>query len=316
MSSGGNKNSSLEIKMRHTVLKLLVGGLILTGCSAPEEEFKQHTRFVMNTYVSVTVPENISKDIIEQGFKKIIRMDKEISSFRGKNRIDPNYYNLIKDSLKLAEKIDGFYDPTVYPVLQAWGFYGENYRVPDKGELSSVLQKTGYSKVEYKAGNIKAPEYIKFDLGGFAKGWVVDRMVEYFKEKGIETGLVDAGGDIRGWGDRIWRIGIKLPRAPGLAGVVKIKNSAVATSGDYENYFEYKGKRYSHIINPKTGYPSEGIYSATVIAEDCAKADGLSTALFAARGELIDIVEYLSIGCAIIGEDRTYTTPGLNIDWE
>lgn len=301
--------------MKFKIFKILLILTVLSGCTQTDEKFQKRTRFSMDTYVTVTLPENTSEEIIEQGFKKIDGMDRKISKFRGRNRVPDQFYGMVRKSLELARKTEGFYDPTLYPVLKLWGFYGDNPEVPDNERISSVLETTGYQKVKIGSDTIVAPEFIKFDLGGFAKGWVVDSMVKYFKENEVKIGMVDAGGDIRAWGNKIWKIGIKAPRSEGLAGVLKIKNSAVATSGDYVNYFKRKGKRYSHIINPNTGYPVQGIYSATVVAKNCALADGLSTSIMTAGWDRIEDWEKIAQGCAVIGEEQKYYTPDLDLSW-
>ncbi|MGM0442273.1 MAG: FAD:protein FMN transferase, partial [Elusimicrobiota bacterium] len=280
-----------------------------------DRNFQKHTNFSMNTYVTVTLPEGVPQKTIEQGFEKVDEMDSEISNLREQSRIPDKFYKLVKGSLELARDTEGFYDPTLYPVLKLWGFYGENPKVPSEEKLNSALEKTGYRKVNYENGNIDAPGYVRFDLGGYAKGWVVDSLVEYFKEKGINAGLVDAGGDIKAWGDKVWKIGIKNPRGEGINAILKIENMSVATSGDYENYFEENSKRYSHIINPDTGYPAQGIYSATVIAKSCAVADGFSTALLVAGLEKGEAWDDMFRGCVIIGDNKKYNTPDLDINW-
>jgi thiamine biosynthesis lipoprotein len=125
---------------------------------------------------------------------------------------------------------------------------------------------------------------MKIDLGAIAKGYTVDCAVRKLRESGIKNCLVNAGGQIYCLGDKFgrpWRIAIRNPRKSGLWDYLELRNKAVSTSGDYEQYFTKGNKRYSHILNPKTGYPVDsGIISATVIADDGLTADALSTSIF------------------------------------
>ncbi len=127
---------------------------------------------------------------------------------------------------------------------------------------------------------------VQLDLGGIAKGYAVDLAVDRIRKMGVADAIVDAGGDLRAigrHGDRPWRIGIRNPRGPGVIASVQTRgDESIFTSGDYERYFTYKGKRYHHIIDPRTGYPSVGATSVTVIDRDAAKADAAATALMIA----------------------------------
>ncbi|MEI6157882.1 MAG: FAD:protein FMN transferase, partial [Atribacterota bacterium] len=140
----------------------------------------------------------------------------------------------------------------------------------------------------------------KIDLGGIAKGYLVDRMVLFLKSKGVSHALVNAGGTVYGWG-RPFRVGIMHPRSAGLIGTVEIQDLAVSTSGDYFRFFEKEGFRYYHILNPYTGYPGRDFASVTIIDSNATEADVLSTAVMVGGKVFIPEVERRFPRVAIIG---------------
>lgn len=222
---------------------------------------------------------------------------------------------LIRVTLEVAHNSGGAFDPTVMPLLELWGFYDSTYydstspvrSLPSKESLTKALQLVDYRMVEVKGdtvdldsrrarGPMQAYREGWIDLSGIAKGYAVDRAVSVLRDMGAEKGLVDAGGDIFCFGARKrgWRIGIKHPRDEGLLGIIRIDSGAVATSGDYENYFEVDGLRYHHLIDPQTGRPARGQVSATVIAPTAVLADAWATALFIMGEEGIDVLEEIA----------------------
>ena len=175
-------------------------------------------------------------------------------------------------------------------MIELWGFNSEEKRVPDKTEIEKILSLVDYRNVDIvreKTGTVVKllKPGMKIDLGAIAKGYVVDRMAAVLKSGGITRAIVNAGGDIYALGNPAgksgWEIGIRDPRNyNGIIDVIKVKNKAVATSGDYEKFFFKNGKRYSHIIDPRSGMPAGGLVSVTVIAETSLEADALATTLF------------------------------------
>lgn len=285
-----------------------------SGCSTKPGRTKNYTRFYMNTYVTITVPSNTEKKFIEDSFFIFEKWDNIITSNRGKTNINKALDNLIRLALKIAEKTSGKYDPTIYPVTKVWGMYGNNWRLPEESEIKEALKNTGWGKIQVSSHNVIVPQNMVFDFGGVGKGWIVDKVVEFLQTTGVKEGIVDAGGDLRVWGNRTWNIGIKSPYTNRLSAVVKLKNKAVATSGDYENYFIHKSKKYHHIINPDTGYPAEsGFNSITVIADNCSTADGFATALFISGKSGINKIEVSGYKCIMISKDEKYSSDGLKI---
>jgi len=199
-------------------------------------------------------------------------------------------YELLVQSLEYAHITGGFFDPTVLPLIKLWGFDTDSPSVPAHEDILTALERVGYTHVFVSEDRIEKPEGIQFDLSGIAKGKIVDMTRDYLREAGFSDFLVDAGGDIYVHGmslDRSkWRIAIQDPVHRGqYSGILEKSDTAIVTSGDYENFFEQGGKRYSHLFNPFTGYPNSDINSVTIIAEETAFADAVATAVFTMGSE-------------------------------
>ncbi len=193
---------------------------------------------------------------------------------------------ILAKSLELSRVTDGAFDISVGLLENIWGFRGDKPHLPKEEEIQSALFRTGYQYIllaDDKA--ILAKTGMVIDLGGISKGYAVDRVVTILRQEGISSGIVDAGGDLRVFGDkpdgRKWAIGIRDPvRAGSIAKTIYINEGAVATSGNYERCFIRDGKRYHHIFNPLTGYPANGCISVTIIAKEALVADALATGIF------------------------------------
>ena len=192
---------------------------------------------------------------------------------------------ILETAMEISRATSGAFDPTMGELVYLWGFGRDQPTLPEPEEIKDALKRTGYDKLP-TGQCCPAGLEIWFDLGGVAKGYAVDEAVAFLQERGIKAGIVNAGGDLRSFGPRPgrgkWKIGVQDPNDPqALAGVLEVKEAAVATSGDYQRYFEEGGLRYHHILDPSTGYPARtGLKGTTVIAHDCATADALATAAF------------------------------------
>ena len=192
-------------------------------------------------------------------------------------------YDLVRHSLEIHKISSGAFSITLRPILDAWGFTGTHaYRIPSQDEFARWKSLPGDSSIILgdDGRTIQTSQGTRIDLGGIAKGYAADRAAAVMRTNGINTGLINAGGDIIAFGNRTWNIGIKHPRKPGTFATIPIKNRAIATSGDYERFFVEDGKRYCHILDPATGLPADNYISATIVAEHCADADAWATALF------------------------------------
>ena len=221
---------------------------------------------------------------------------------------------VIEQSLQYSDITDGAFDITIGPLMKKWGFFKKKGRIPGKEELESVLESVSYKNIIVEEKTIKSlaknPGTVKtvffknpgtrIDLGGIGKGYAVDKAISVLKQNGISSALINFAGNIYTFGTPpgkdSWVIGLQHPReSEGLLGTFDIKDKAVSTSGDYEKFFIIEGKRYSHIIDPRTGNPVKGIVSATIVTGNAARADALSTGVFVLGLEKgMDLIEQLS----------------------
>lgn len=196
--------------------------------------------------------------------------------------------DVIEKSLALSRATEGAFDITVGPVEAAWGDIQREGggKVPAEPEIRDALGRVGYRhvKTDPEARTVfLEKEGMRIDLGGIAKGYIVDQGMAWLHEAGIQAALINAGGDILvsgGPDSPSWRIGLQDPLEQGaLLGVFLVRKAAVVTSGSYERYLETEEGRFTHILNPETGRPVEGLLSVTVVAEQAFAADALATAL-------------------------------------
>ena len=179
----------------------------------------------------------------------------------------------------------GVFDPSSLPLLRLWNYQAEEPKVPSDGEISAALDLVGWNKVERTSGGVRLPaQGLCIDRGGIGKEYAVDRVIDMSRPFGITDVLVDFGRDVRACGQSpqggAWRVGLEDPNDEGRCwGGVSVSNRAVTTSGDYLRGFVFEGRRYSHIIDPRTGRPIDnGSQAASVIAPTCTEAGVLSTA--------------------------------------
>lgn len=267
-----------------------------------------YARELMGTIVEFTLMDGEQSSYnpaAEAGFAEITRLTSILSNYdpdSNASRINraepgepvavaPEVATVVSVALDIAGLSGGAFDPTVGALARVWGYSGESGRVPSRDEVDPLLPLVDYTQVSVDTAHstvtIKRPG-VKLNLGGVAKGYIVGRAIDKLTAGGVRRGIVRAGGDMTvfstaeaGGREKPFVIGIRHPRKPdALMGEAHVRSGAVATSGDYERYFERDGKRYHHILDPHTGYPAEGVMSATVVSEDPTRADALSTAVF------------------------------------
>ena len=192
-------------------------------------------------------------------------------------------YSVIDSSVYYSEKTFGAFDITARPLVTMWGFQGGTPVLPDRERIAEALDHVGSEKIIWgeHSPRIGLPPGMELDLAGIAKGYAVDRCVVILKSYGVTSGLVNLGGNIYAIGappgKESWSIGIRNPvDTEQVIGSFSLRDDAVATSGNYENFVEIEGKRYGHIIDPRTGYPVDHVLSVTVIASTALAADALS----------------------------------------
>ncbi len=253
------------------------------------------SQIIMDTQVEISITSkdrNVNK--VMDGVFQTIKMYEEKFSYFDVNsdlsiinnskkvvKIDKEFYEIFSIAKDLYENSDSLYDISIGRLTDLWDF--NKAIVPKNDSIIEAQKYIGFDKITFSKDSLTKPEAVKINLGSISKGYIVDRVYEYLIKHKVIEGYVNAGGNIRVFSqskDPV-RIGIRHPRIPGdIIATIEINNQSIATSGDYERYFEQDGIRYHHIINPKTGYPDRKNISVTVIAKDAVTADVLSTTLF------------------------------------
>ncbi len=201
--------------------------------------------------------------------------------------IDPETEALLTLCQEMIFFTRGVFDPTALPLMRLWNWKARPPVIPTEAQIQQARQKVGWHRIQRRQGAIFLPvEGMCLDLGGIGKEYAVDRVVAMARERGIDNVLVDFGNDIRVHGQppdkAAWHIGLEDPKKPGSCWTgVAVKNHAVASSGDYLRRFVHEGRRYGHIIDPRSGYPvNNGVLAVSIIAPHCTFAGILSTAAF------------------------------------
>ncbi len=223
-------------------------------------------------------------------------------------------YALMQICDSLWRSTDGALDVAMSALVRAWGFDGVNYVIPGERDLAEARHRSGWENIELLPnGRVLRRNAVELNFGAIAKGLVVDRAVEILKSHGVTDALVDAGGEIRAIGGP-WTVGIQDPREKTmLIAVLELHGKAVATSGDYEQFFEAGGQRYHHIFDPATGRPASGCRSVTIIADSDLIADAMATAVFVLGPErgtaLINEIETMEV-MIVDSLGEMHSTPG------
>lgn len=212
----------------------------------------------------------------------------EISRFNRQDTLYfdlPYFYPVLAKSQEVYQATQGAFDPTVAPLVNAWGFGPDTTTVPAPAKVDSLLRYVGFDKIKFTETYVtKTQPGVALDFSAIAKGYGVDVVGNYLLQQGIRNFMVEIGGEVVARGlnaeGNVWRIGINNPEQPGeLSSAISLDNRAIATSGNYLNFYEKDGKRYAHTIDPATGYPVEhNVLSVSVIAQDCMTADAYATA--------------------------------------
>ncbi|MGP4844304.1 FAD:protein FMN transferase [Marinobacter sp. 1Y8] len=296
--------------IRPALVAMLLSIAALAGCSfQPDEEIWEISGPVFGTqyHIKVVMPddkarmETIAGGIIDaldsvDASMSTWRDDSELSRFNqhaGGDSwfpVSDSFYTVLKESRRISDLSDGAFDITIGPVVNLWGFGPEARpdKVPDPALLAKRMAETGYQKLELQESPqaIRSRQKLYLDMSAIAKGFGVDAAGLYLESQGIESYLVEIGGEVRARGKKpsgdVWRLAIEQPvsESETVQSVVALENKSMATSGDYRNYYESNGKRYSHTIDPSTGRPiSHRLASVSVITDDCMTADGMATAL-------------------------------------
>jgi FAD:protein FMN transferase len=257
--------------------------------------------------------------------------DSEISRFNRGDSIffdSPFFLRVLEVSKEVHEKTGGAFDPTIGPLVNAWGFGPEGAEMRDSSEIKELLSLVDFALVEFDQQQVKKKKsQLYLDFSAIAKGYGVDVVSDWLEAQGVEDMLIEIGGELvaRGKNEKgeLWRVGVSQPDGEGLAndlyGVIMLENKGMATSGNYRNFYLREGKKYSHTISPFTGFPVEhGLLSTTVVAKDCMTADAYATAMMVLGTEKsielqkeVGDIEILLIYNDEAGDLKSYVSEGL-----
>jgi len=313
------------------VVLALVCSVVLVACSRAEL-FHQEA-YVFGTRVDLTIYGN-SQQQAEQAMAAVLQefdrlhhalhawQPSELTALndglrRGETvQVSEELAFLLTGAQTIAETGEGLFDPALGELIALWGFHDDEFepKLPDPTELAAILAAApSMADVEIDGTQVSSSNpNVQIDLGGYAKGYALDRAVTLLRGLGVENALINIGGNVMALGakgDTPWRIGIQDPRAPApLVTLPLYDGEAIGTSGDYQRFFEIEGKRYSHLLDPRSGYPAEGTQSLTVLVTPRENAgtwsDAASKAPFIAGDEWFKYVQRYDIAHALRVDDE------------
>lgn len=238
-------------------------------------------------------------------------------------KVDKEVYDLVQRALKISQLTSGAFDISYASMDKIWKFDGSMKAMPTPEAIKQSVARIGYQKIvlDAKAQTIYLKEKgMKLGLGGIGQGYIADKIKDLLLSKGCTSGIVNVSGDINAWGyqttGKPWTVAIVNPMNKSkVFATFPLENSAVETSGSYEKYVVFDGKRYSHIIDPRTGYPAQGVVSVSVFAKQTEIADALATGIFVLGVDVgLNLVNQLKgIGCIIV-DDKGEIHTSKNID--
>ena len=279
------------------VFILFTIGFFIARMGSKEIHLINRSRILLGTVVEIQARDKDRKKAetsIEKAFSEIKRIDDLFSTYNEDSHVwklnhnqatlinvDPEIFSLMVICDSIFNLTYGSFDVSLNKLVTTWGFDGDDPFLPADDKLSSALLNSGWNNIKLLEENsFKRSTGTELNFGAIAKGYAVDKAVNVLIKLGINSALVNAGGEIKTIGDD-WVIGIRHPRNQNqIIEKVNPGGMSVATSVDYEKYFELDGKRYHHILNPKTGYPADSLISVTVLNKSCTIADALATAVF------------------------------------
>lgn len=331
---------SLALRVCPLLCLVLTITLLCMACSPQDEPVYHDQFFAFGTLIDVTLydvdPDTASRASreLEELFRRmhsdwhawhpglLQQTNAQLATLESFTA-DPAILPLIVEANRLSVISNGLFNPTIGKLVALWGFHSDDLPQgppPDADAIKTlVTQAPAAADVSVDGNRVTNHNpSVQYDLGAFAKGYAIDRGIELLQTNGIHNAILNAGGDLRvigRHGDRPWRIGIRQPRQPGVLAAIELSgDESVFTSGDYERYYEFDGKRYHHIIDPRNGYPAGETISVTVIHSDAATADAAATALFVAGPQLwADIARQMGIHYVMLidREGAVYMNPAM-----
>lgn len=303
--------------------------LLLCSCSHGTENLYERSFYSMGSTVELkfySPSEELFHRVVDACVKRTKEIDRLFSNYRDDsvlaevNRnagvapvsVPTEFLRLVRTSIKYSELTEGAFDITIGSLFELWGAETKAGRLPDRSRIRDALGCTGFRKIkinEVKSQIFLDGDCVRLDFGAIGKGYAVDEMVNIAKQNGIKRGLVNFGGNIYAMeppaGKKFWDVGVRKPGSGSeVISKLDLVNKGVATSGDYERYFEHAGKRYSHIIDPRTGWPAEDVTSVVAVSKTATEADVLSTAVsvLGLRGAQEFARKYKPQGFLIVGK--------------
>jgi thiamine biosynthesis lipoprotein len=279
----------------------IVVAAALSGCAKEPPVYRDQS-FVFGTMVEVTISGEEEARARELAGKvladfdylhrtlhawepgSLSRMNAGFAQSPSKSAVVPGLVPIIQDAARLSDMSGGLFNPAIGGLIKLWGFQSDEFKpqLPDPVEIQALVQANPRMADIVFEGILfysKNPA-VRLDLGGYAKGYALDLAAEYLRAEGVKGALINIGGNIIAVGSRggqPWRVGVQHPRKAGAIASLELRDGeAIGTSGDYQRYFELGGKRYCHIIDPRTGYPAQGVQAATVLIPKGSNAGTLS----------------------------------------
>ncbi|MCB0629396.1 MAG: FAD:protein FMN transferase [Lewinella sp.] len=316
--------------------------LLLVGLTAQAQQVYNRTLKLMGSRFDISVVANdepTANSNIDLAVAEISRIEKLISSWDPNSqtskinqnagiqpiKVDPELMDLIGRALVISKLTDGAFDISYASMDRIWKFDGSMKEMPSEEAITQSVARVGYQKIVLdKANNtVYLPEEgMRIGFGAIGKGYAADKAKKLLQDKGVMAGIINASGDMNTWGKQPngedWKVAITNPMNKDQAfALVPLTKGAVVTSGDYEKYVTFNGIRYTHIIDPRTGYPAHGVISATVFAPSAELADALATSVFVMGIEVgIERINQLpNIECIIIDDaGNVHTSDHININ--
>lgn len=294
--------------------------------------------FAMDTVMDITIyakePDTILADARKmiQQYEQLFSVNVEDSDVSKCNKAQGNpvkvsdeTYELIRISKEITEKTEGLFDISIYPIVRAWGFTTQKYQVPDESLRKELLKQVDASQIVLKKDNtVQLKKGMEIDLGGIAKGYLSQKLVELFQKEGAVAGVVSLGGNVQTFGQKPdgskFTIGITNPSdGQSVLGTLEVGEKAVITSGSYQRFFEKNGKRYHHIMDPRTGAPADSdLVSVTVICDRGEEGDALATSLFVmGKDKAIAFAKDNNLSLILVDkENEIWTSEGIHFQKE
>jgi FAD:protein FMN transferase len=305
---------------------------VAAGCHNPAAPgLRTESKLIMDTYVSISAyaPRSRADKALAAAFSKLEEIDREFNhldstspvyAFNQSNEpiTDTAVVRVVRAAQAVSAASGGVFDITVEPLVRLWGFYGDNPALPPERAIDSCRRLVDFRNLVVEPGRVtKRYPWVRIDLGGIAKGYALAEAAGALRANGVDSAVIDLGGDVYAIGHKgrdNWRVGIRNPRGEGIIGVAAVSNLAVVTSGDYERYFIGPDSvRYCHIIDPRTGRPAHGIASTTIFTRDPISAQGWSKVLFILGPGAIRLGDSVGAFQALVVDDsmRVVCSPGL-----